>query len=162
MNWCWDGCTFGDYSSYMELAFAINILIAGWGDRFYDKLYSRMKLEGETHDLALTFVKVDMSERNAVEQERDDLEEKMARWVFWLKGFCFALGILIAVALLIIAGRSEIEFWWMPCFLGLPILFLVWVVFLGNRTLKKINEKVKSMVMNVAKEAGKAKELSNI
>lgn len=159
MSWCWQGCTFGDYSSYMELAFAINVLIAGWWDNIYNNLSSRMKSDGESQDLAMLGVEVDTSKRDEVKQDRDDLRKSMKTNVFWLKGLCFALGILIAAALLMIAEDSEISFWWMPWILVLPILCSVYVVIVGIKKRQKVDKKVEKIVMSMAKQAGKAKDL---
>ena len=118
-----------------------------------------MKWDGESQDLAMLGVEMDTSKRDSVKQDRDDLRKSMKTNVFWLKGLCFALGILIAAALLMIAEDSEISFWWMPGILVLPILCSVYVVIVGIKKRQKVDKKVEKIVMSMAKQAGKAKDL---
>ena len=161
IEWCWNACTFGHYSSYMELAFAINILIAGWWDNIYDNLSDRMKSEGESQDLAMLGVEVDASIRGDLKRERNDLGKRMGVMVLCLKILCFTLGVLIAAALMMIAGTSKISFWWMPWILALPIFCSGCVIFWGVRERRKVDEKIISIIVHAAQEAGKAKDLSN-
>ena len=143
----------------MELAFAINILIAGWWDNIYAKLFSLIKLDGEVHDFAMVGVAVDASEIDALKQERVDIGKSMRVVVRCIKALCFVFGMLIVAALLTISGESKFNFWYMPWFLVVPGLISCGVMGFGYRKRKKIDNKVVKIIMDAAKEAGRAQGL---
>lgn len=60
--WCIgsDQCTFGHYASYLEVSFAINVLVAGWWDRLRRRLRRLLRESKRKDSLLVKAMKADL------------------------------------------------------------------------------------------------------
>ena len=142
------GCSFGHYHSYLEVSFAINVLVGSvWrfirGLILKSKKNSQRKLEQRRRWInpeALT-EQLDRSLEsiNGARGASDLWVNTTARWG---RGLCLALAGVIPLLLLLLREDEDVPFWAMSVFYLVPVLMVLlvslihygWAFFLYVRT----------------------------
>ncbi len=143
-------CEFGQYASFLELSFAVNLLFAAWNG-LYGRLSTLRLEQGREGDKALAQAAVDESTWESIEHRRRRCAWFLTaiRRVGQGGGVCIAL--LIGTALLLVdAGRPTGAFaWWLMVVAGswqpfmMASMFLT-ATFYGRRIRRRENEAIRA------------------
>ena len=158
--WCIgsDQCTFGHYASYLEVSFAINVLVAGWWDRLRRRLRRLLRESKRKDSLLVKAMKADLVDEaqrrlRKVDRSRELCKKWTGVMVAIARAFCFALALLIAAALLLIEGASKVPFWLMAACLISPVVLTVIVYVVDSKWSSSIEKKAHAALDEVLREA---------
>lgn len=131
-NVCWG--TFGDYSSYLELAFAINVIFVGWLPKIR-RHFLRLRRAAERRQwrrlATLTAQGVDAVDADELKDKVDAINTKRKRrnkvvsiFDSLTRFLCFVLATTIILGLLLLGEEYEatwVNWSWMSLAVGLPL-----------------------------------------
>lgn len=126
--------TFGNYSSYLELAFAINVIFVGWLPKIRRR-FLRLRRAAERRQgrrlATLTAQGVDAVDADELKNKVDAINARRGRrnkvvsiLDFLTRSFCFVLATTIILGLLFLGeeyGASWINWSWMSLAVVLPL-----------------------------------------
>lgn len=161
-TWCVENnrCTFGHYTSYLEVSFAINVLVAGWWDRLRRRLRRLLRESKQRDSRRLRAMKTDVAEEFKPKlQKIDDSRERCEKWtgvmVAFARVLCSVLALIIVAALLSIESGSKVPYWWMSMCIIIPIVLTLLVYFVDSRWSARIENRANNMLDGVLAEAEK-------
>lgn len=164
-TWCFGGghCNFGHYASYLEVSFAVNVLVAGWWDRLRRRLRRLLRESKQRDGLRLGAMKTDIvDEAEPRLKEVDDSRERCKKWtgrfVAVARVCCFVLALLIVAALLMVEAGSKVSLGWMSMCIVVPIVLALAAYVLDSTWSARIERRANEVLDAVLAEAAKKTE----
>ena len=134
--YCWICSNFSAYTSYLELVFALNVLLGTWWGKFRQQALVDREAERDEGEILLERGSDAENRVAAIFDKRERLDERTRR----AGGICGAtIGVLILASLLLVDPSEAVPTWMKWMFVVSPLVLPAMISYavLRNRTLRR-------------------------